>query len=114
MSVAMTCFERLFSSAFNTKITEILLTKLIVPASTCQWITNFLTDGKQEVKQGRFTSSTRTVSTNTPQGCGLCPLLFSLYTNGCTLGDPSVKLLRYVDGTPVVYLIRDGDESVYR
>src|SRR4029434_9076487 len=36
-----------FSSAFNTIIPEVLLTKLTqltVPASTCQWITNFLID----------------------------------------------------------------------
>ena len=36
-----------FSSAFNTIIPEVLLTKLIqltVPASTCQWIKNFLMD----------------------------------------------------------------------
>ena len=36
-----------FSSAFNTIIPDILhskLSQLTVPASTCQWITNFLTD----------------------------------------------------------------------
>src|SRR4029434_7495677 len=33
-----------FSSAFNTIIPEILLTKLTVPASTCQWFSNLLID----------------------------------------------------------------------
>jgi len=36
-----------FSSAFNTIIPRLLqtkLTKLYVPSSICQWITNFLTD----------------------------------------------------------------------
>ena len=40
-----------FSSAFNIIMPEVLLTKLTqltVPATTCQWITNFLTDKKQQ------------------------------------------------------------------
>ena len=106
-----------FSSAFNTIIPEVLLTKLTqltVPASTCQWITNFLIDRKQQVRLGETTSSTRSVSTGAPQGCVLSPLLFSLYTNDCTSGDPSVKLLKFADDTSVIGLIRDDDESAYR
>ena len=106
-----------FSSAFNTIVPDILhtkLTQLTVPSSTCQWITNFLTDRKQQVRMGNITSSTRTVSTGAPQGCVLSPLLFSLYTNDCTSRDPSVKLLKFADDTTVIGLIRDGDESAYR
>src|SRR4029434_10005831 len=44
----------------------------------------------------------------------LSPLLFSLYTNDCTSGDLSVKLLKFADDTSVIGLIRDDDESVYR
>src|SRR4029434_7267809 len=50
-----------FSSAFNTIIPEVLITKLTqltVPASTCQWITNVLIDRKQQVRLGEITSST--------------------------------------------------------
>jgi len=54
------------------------LTQLIVPASTLQWITNFLTDRGQQVRMGKITSSTWTISTGAPQGCVLSPLLFSL------------------------------------
>uniref|UniRef100_A0A8C5GZH2 Reverse transcriptase domain-containing protein n=1 Tax=Gouania willdenowi TaxID=441366 RepID=A0A8C5GZH2_GOUWI len=106
-----------FSSAFNTIIPDILhqkLTQLTVPASTCQWITNFLTDRKQQVRLGSITSGTRSLSTGAPQGCVLSPLLFSLYTNDCTSGDPSVKLLKFADDTTVIGLIRDGDESAFR
>ncbi|KAJ8342771.1 hypothetical protein SKAU_G00326990 [Synaphobranchus kaupii] len=106
-----------FSSAFNTIIPEILcskLTQLTVPAPTCQWITDFLTDRRQQVRLGNITSSIRKISTGAPQGCVLSPLLFSLYTNDCTSGDPSVKLLKFADDTTVIGLIRDGDESAYR
>ncbi len=76
-----------FSSAFNTIIpTRLLpkLTQLSVPTSICQWIISFLTDRQQLVRLGKYTSSTRTISTGAPQGCVLFPLLFSLYTKDCT------------------------------
>ncbi|KAI3363731.1 hypothetical protein L3Q82_001347 [Scortum barcoo] len=57
-------------SAFNTIIPDILHSKLYqltVPAPTCQWISNFLTDRRQQVRLGSITSSTRTISTGAPQ-----------------------------------------------
>uniref|UniRef100_A0A673GSV0 Reverse transcriptase domain-containing protein n=1 Tax=Sinocyclocheilus rhinocerous TaxID=307959 RepID=A0A673GSV0_9TELE len=106
-----------FSSAFNTIIPNLLLPKLSqlsVPTSVCQWINSFLTDRQQLVRLGKYTSSTRIISTGAPQGCVLSPLLFSLYTNDCTSKDPSVKLLKFADDTTLIGLIQDGDESAYR
>ncbi len=106
-----------FSSAFNTIIQSLLqpkLTQLSVPTSVCQWINSFLTDRQQLVRLRKFSSSTRTISTGTPQGCILSPLLFSLYTNDCISKDPSVKLLKFADDTTLISLIQDGDESAYR
>ncbi len=106
-----------FSSAFNTIIPNRLLpklTQLSVPTSVCQWINSFLTDRQQLVRLGKFSSSTRIISTGAPQGCVLSPLLFSLYTNNCTSKDPSVKLLKFADDTTLIGLIQDGDESAYR
>ncbi len=106
-----------FSSAFNTIIPNRLLpklTQLSVPTSVCQWINSFLTDRQQLVRLGKFSSSTRTISTGAPQGCVLSPLLFSLYTNDCTSKDPSVKLLKFANDTTLIGLIQDGDESAYR
>ncbi|KAI3353967.1 hypothetical protein L3Q82_018457, partial [Scortum barcoo] len=57
--------------AFNTIIPDILhskLSQLTVPAPTCQWISNFLTDRRQQVRLGSITSSTQTISTGAPQG----------------------------------------------
>ena len=66
------------------------------------------------VKLGHFTSPPLTTNIGAPQGCVLSPALFSLYTNDCISGDPTVKLLKYADDTTVIGLIRDGDESAYR
>ena len=88
--------------------------QLTVPASTCQWITSFLTDRRQQVRLTSIRSSTWTISTGVPQGCVLSPLLLSLYTNDCTSGDPSVRVLKFADDTTVIGLIQDGGKSAYR
>ncbi|KAK3510757.1 hypothetical protein QTP70_022468 [Hemibagrus guttatus] len=106
-----------FSSAFNTIIPDLLQTKLMkisVPTPICQWITNFLTDRQQQVRFGKLTSGSLTISTGASQGCVLSSLLFSLYTNDCTATDPSVTLHKFADDTTVIGLISDVDESVYR
>src|SRR4029434_1301395 len=88
--------------------------QLTVPASTCQCITNFLIDRKQQVRLGETTSSTRSVSTGAPQACVLSPLLFSHHTNRRTSEHPSVQVLKFADDTTVIGLIRDEDESTYK
>ena len=106
-----------FSSAFNTIIPSLLKDKLIqlgVPDSTCRWIIDFLSDRKQHVRLGKHLSESRTISTGSPQGCVLSPLLFSLYSNSCTSSHQSVKLLKFADDTTIIGLISGGDESAYR
>ncbi|KAK3557326.1 hypothetical protein QTP70_026594, partial [Hemibagrus guttatus] len=106
-----------FSSAFNTIVPALLRDKLFhlnVPDSMCSWITDFLTDRRQFVRLGTHVSDLQHISTGSPQGCVLSPLLFSLYTNGCTSGHQSVKLLKFADDTTLICLISDGDESAYR
>ncbi len=103
-----------FSSAYNTIIPNLLLpklTQLSVPISICQCINSFLTDRQHLVRLGKYTSSTRTISTGAPQGCVLSPLLFSLYTNDCTSKDPSVKLRKFADDTTPIGLIQDSDDK---
>ncbi|KAI4875604.1 hypothetical protein NFI96_020122 [Prochilodus magdalenae] len=57
-------------SAINTIIPAQLhskLTQLNVPASTCQWITNFLTGREQQMRLGKIISGTKKTSTGAPQ-----------------------------------------------
>ncbi|KAK0135058.1 putative RNA-directed DNA polymerase from transposon BS [Merluccius polli] len=77
-------------------------------------ITDFLSDRKQHVKLGKHVSDSQSISTGSPQGCVLSPLLFSLYTNSCTSSHQSVKLLKFADDTTLIGLISDGDKSAYR
>ncbi|TWW53716.1 putative RNA-directed DNA polymerase from transposon BS, partial [Takifugu flavidus] len=106
-----------FSSAFNTIRPALLqdkLSQLSVPASLCRWITHFLTDQRQYVRLGKTVSDSVTISTGSPQGCVLSPLLFSLYTNCCTSSHQSVKLIKFADDTTLIGLISNGDETAYR
>ena len=106
-----------FSSAFNTIIPDILqigLSKLNIPEGICRCITDFLSHRRQCVRMGKHVSDPRTISTGSPQGCVLSPLLFSLYTNTCTSSHQNVKLLKFADDTTLIGLISDGDESAYR
>ncbi|KAK3571095.1 hypothetical protein QTP86_001787 [Hemibagrus guttatus] len=89
------------------------LFQLNVPDSMCSWITDFLTNRPQFVRLGMHVSDLQHISTGSPQGCVLSPLLFSLYTHGCTSGHQSVKLLKFADDTTLIGLISDGDESAY-
>lgn len=91
-----------------------MLSQFTGPASTCQRITNFLTDRRQEVRLGSITYGTWTISTGAPRGCFIFSLLFTLYTNNCNSGNYSVKLLKCANDTRIISLIKDGDESAYR
>ncbi|KAK3548937.1 hypothetical protein QTP70_021683 [Hemibagrus guttatus] len=106
-----------FSSAFNMIISALLrdkLSQLNVPDSMCSWITDFLTDRRQIMRLGTHVSDFQHISTGSPQGRALSPLLFSLYTNSCTSGHETVKLLKFADDTILISLISDGDELAYR
>ncbi|KAK3571712.1 hypothetical protein QTP86_017851, partial [Hemibagrus guttatus] len=105
------------SSDFNSIVPALLRDKLFqlnVSDSVCSWITDFLTDRRQFVRLGTHVSDLQHISTGSPQGYVLSPLLFSLYTNGCTSGLQSVKFLKFADDTTLIGLISDGDESAYR
>lgn len=106
-----------FSSAFNTIIPQQLVGKLGplgLSPSMCNWILDFLTDRPQSVRVGSNTSDTIRLSTGSPQGCVLSPLLFTLMTHDCGARSATNHIIKYADDTTVVGLIQDNEELAYR
>ena len=82
--------------------------------SLCSWVLDFLTDRPQTVRVGTRTSGTSTVSTGTPQGCVLSPLLYTLFTYDCASTQRNTTIIKFADDTTVIGLITGGVETDYR
>ena len=105
-----------FSSAFNTMQPHLLIERLLydfkLPHQIVLWILDFLTDRVQRVSvNGRFSDSL-IMSTGSPQGCVLSPLLFIMYTDGCRSSqEGSSYLVKFSDDTALLSLLQ-GSESL--
>ncbi|KAI4889623.1 hypothetical protein NFI96_008800, partial [Prochilodus magdalenae] len=103
-----------FTSAFNTMTPQTLTDKLSsfgLRTSLCNWVLDFLTNRPQSVRIHNLTSSTTILSTGSPQGCVLSPLLFMLLTNDCSPIHPGCHIVKFADDTAVVGCITNSDES---
>ncbi|KAK3550416.1 hypothetical protein QTP86_025165, partial [Hemibagrus guttatus] len=106
-----------YTLVFNTILPHILVGKLEdlgLPQSTCMWINSFPSNRSQRVRGGRHTSTALSLSTGSPQGWVLSPLLYTLYTHDCTPTHHSNTIVKFVDDTTVVGLIAGRDELAYR
>ena len=63
---------------------------------------DFLTDRPQVVRVGNNTYATLILNTGFPQGCVLCPLLYSLFTHDCVARHNSNTIIKFADDTTVV------------
>ncbi|KAI3376533.1 hypothetical protein L3Q82_016993 [Scortum barcoo] len=103
-----------FTSAFNTIIPQTLVQKLTtlgLSLTLCNWVLDFLTDRPQSVRIHDVSSSSISLSTGSPQGCVLSPLLFTLLTHDCSAIHPSCLIVKFADDTAVVGRIANNDES---
>ena len=102
-----------FTSAFNTLDPGILINSLVdAQLNPCviNIIYSFLRNRYQRVTTSDRTSSLRSTSIGSPQGCVLSPVLFSIYVQH--MPSPSAKnyhLLKYADDTVLIELLH-GDE----
>ena len=77
----------------------------------CNW---FLTGRPQVVKVGNNTSTSLILNSGAPQGCVLCPFLYSMFTHDCVATHASNSIIKFANDTTVVGLITNNDETVYR
>ncbi|KAI4876824.1 hypothetical protein NFI96_006328, partial [Prochilodus magdalenae] len=106
-----------FTSAFNTMIPQTLTNKLSslgLRSSLCNWVLDFLVNRPQSVRIQNLTSFTTILSTGSPQGCVLSPLLFTLLTYDCSPIHPGCHIMKFADDTAVVGCITNSEESGYR
>ncbi|KAI4896466.1 hypothetical protein NFI96_009516 [Prochilodus magdalenae] len=113
LRMLFTVYRSAFHTVIPTKLAGKLLTLGLTPR-LCNWVLNFLTDRLQLVRIGSRTSSTRTVSTETPQGCVLSPLLYTLFTYDCVASQSNTSIIKFADDTTVIGPITGGDETAYR
>ena len=94
-----------YSSAFNTIVPLMLITKLRtlgLNTSLCNWILDFLMGRPQVVRVGNNTSATLILSTGAPHGFVLRPILYSLFTHDCMARHDSNTIIKFADEKTVV------------
>ena len=74
------------------------LLKLDINPRLILWIVNFLVNCSQTVHHQTTLSSSCSISTNSPQGIVLSPILFTLYANDCT-GTDTTPIIKYSDNS---------------
>lgn len=101
-----------FSSAFNTMQPHLLIERLVskfeLSHQLVSWILDFLTGREQRVSGNGCLSDSVTISTGSPQGCVLSPLL--LYTDECRSRQEDSYLIKFSDDTALLSLLY-GSES---
>ena len=104
-----------FSSAFNTMQPHILAERLIsefeLGHQLVLWILDFLTNRQQRVfVNGRY-SDVVVTNTGSPQGCGLSPLLFIMYTNSCRSSQENSFVVKFSDDSAVLSLLTNTEHN---
>ena len=101
------------SSAFNTLQPHLLFKKLIsefkLESELALWVLDFLVGRPRQVRVNNTTSSVKVVSTGSPQGCVLSPLLFILYTNDCRSIRPNRYFIKFSDDTALLSLLSNDE-----
>ena len=97
------------SSAFNTQQPHLLFQKMIsefnLESDLALWVLDFLVGRHQQVRVNNTMSSVKEVSTGSPQGCVLSPLLFILYTNDCRSTYSNRYFIKFFDDTALLSLL---------
>ena len=77
------------------------------------WILEFLTNRTQFVKFDNYVSNYKVTNTGAPQGCVISPVLFTIYTNDCSINTHDTKLIKFADDSTIQGLIKNSNEQSY-
>ena len=92
--------------AFDTVDHEILLQKLYmygIRGKANKWFQSFLTNRKQYVTIGNYSSDFKTVQCGVPQGSTLGPLLFLIYINDLHFAFEKILVHHFADDTNLIF-----------
>ena len=92
-----------FSSAFNTIQPHLMAHELLnldVNPKLIVRIVDFLVNSSQTIRDQAALSFSRSISTGSPQGTILYPILFTLYTNDC-IGTDTTPVIKHSDDTAI-------------
>lgn len=99
-----------YSSAFNTIRPDLLLSKmqqLDINPYLIHWYHSFLIRRQQLVRINKTLFPVVTTSSGAQQGCVSSPLLFTIYTNDCTIETPDQYFIKFFDDTVLVALMTE-------
>ena len=102
-----------FSYASNSIQPHLMASKILkldVNPRLILWIVDFLVSRSQTVRHQAALSSSRSISTGSPQGTVLSPILSTVYTNDCT-GTGTTTNIKYSDDSAIEDL--PNSDSVY-
>ncbi len=97
-----------FSSAFNTLLPRLLISKPIELKGNpfcIKWFYSFLTNCTQQVRVNNCYSEMKITNKGAPQGCVSSPILFTLYTNECVSGKDNIFFITFSDDTAILSLL---------
>ena len=103
-----------FAKAFD-KITHTTIVSACrqfqLPASTVQWIEDFLSDRSQRVRYNGTTSRWAKCTSGVPQGSVLGPILFCLATDSIRPLFSNTSVVRFADDITLLHCVRDKNED---
>ena len=84
-----------------------------VNGNIISWIHSYLTDRPQYTKVNNIKSDVICTNMGAPQGCGLAPTVFVLYTNDCVSNYSSCSVIKYADDTAILGKINGDNVEEY-
>ena len=94
-------------------VTRCSLLFTVLPENVC-WILDFLVERFQVVQIGDYGSESIVLSTGMPQGRGLFPLLYNLFTYDCGVTNSLSVMVKFADDTTLSELTTNYDDFEYR